>query len=86
MVWRYPLAMAAETATIRVTRQTRDLLSAQARERGVSLAAMLEGLARDAAREAAFRSERDAARADAVDDVAQDDERTWDAALDDGIA
>ncbi len=77
--------MAVETATIRVTRETRDLLAAQAQERGMSLAAMLEALAREVAREAAFRSERDAARADADDQAAQDDERAWDAALDDGI-
>jgi len=77
--------MATETATIRVTRQTRDLLAAQARERGLSLAAMLERVARDAAREAAFRSERDAARADAGDRRARDDEAAWDAALGDGV-
>lgn len=77
--------MAVETATIRVTRQTRDLLAAQARARGVSLAAMLEELARDAAREAMFRSERDAARADAGDRHADDDERAWDTALGDGL-
>lgn len=85
MVWRYSLAMAVETATIRVTRQTRDLLAARARERGMSLSAMLEELARDAAREAVFRSERDAARADASDRDAQDDERTWEDALGDGV-
>ncbi|MDO8209715.1 hypothetical protein [Conexibacter sp. CPCC 206217] len=77
--------MAAETATIRVTRQTRDLLAAQAHERGMSLSAMLEELARDVAREAVFRSEREAARADAVDRGAQDDERAWAAALGDGV-
>ncbi len=73
--------MAVDTATIRVTRQTRDLLAAQARARGLSLAAMLEQLAREAAREAMFRSERDAARADAGDPGARDDERAWGAAL-----
>lgn len=77
--------MAVETATIRVTRRTRDLLAAQARERGISLAAMLEELARDAARDAMFRSERDAARADARDADARDEERAWDAALGDGV-
>lgn len=77
--------MAVDTATIRVTRQTRDLLAAQARERGLSLAAMLEQQAREAAREAMFRSERDAARADATDPSARDDERAWDAALGDGV-
>jgi hypothetical protein len=77
--------MAAATATIRVTRQTRDLLAQQARERGLSLSAMLEEIARDAARDAALRSERDAARADASDSTARDDERAWEAALGDGL-
>lgn len=77
--------MAVDTATIRVTRQTRDLLAAQARDRGLSLAAMLEQLAREAAREAMFRSEREAARSDAADSGARDDERAWDAALGDGV-
>jgi hypothetical protein len=78
--------MSVETATIRVTRETRDLLAAQARERGTSLAAMLEGLARDAAREAMFRSEREAARTDSSDRDARDEESAWESALDDGVA
>ena len=57
--------MAVDTATIRVTRETRDLLAQQARDRGMSLASMLTELARDVTREAVFRSERQAARADA---------------------
>lgn len=44
--------MAVDSATIRVTRETRDLLADQARERGMSLSAMLTELARDVAREA----------------------------------
>lgn len=51
----------------------------------MSLSAMLEELARDAAREAVFRSEREAARTDAADRGAQDDERAWGAALGDGV-
>jgi hypothetical protein len=77
--------MAAETATIRVTRQTRDLLAAQARERGVSLSAMLEEMAQEEARQAVLRSEREAARADASQRRARDDERAWEAALVDGL-
>jgi hypothetical protein len=77
--------MATATATIRVTRETRDLLARQARERGVSLAAMLEQMAHDAARDVALRSERDAGRADASDRQARDDERAWEAALGDGV-
>lgn len=78
--------MAAETTTIRVTRETRDLLAQQARERGISLAAMLADLARDAAREAIFRSERDASRADADDRHTAAEERDWAATLGDGVA
>jgi hypothetical protein len=77
--------MASATATIRVTRATRDLLAAQAREQGVSLAAMLEQVARDGARQAALRSEREAARADASGRSAREDERAWEATLGDGI-
>lgn len=77
--------MAAETATIRVTRETRDLLAAQARERGVSLASMLADLAREVEREFVLRSERDAARADAGQPHVSAEEREWDAVLGDGI-
>lgn len=82
---RYDLAMAVETATIRVTRETRDLLAEQARDRGVSLSSMLGELARDVAREAVFRSEREAARSDASNRDALREEREWEAALGDGI-
>lgn len=77
--------MATETATIRVTRQTRDLLAEQARERGVSLAAMLAELALDAEQEAVFRSEREAARADADEPRVDAEEREWEATLGDGL-
>jgi antitoxin MazE7 len=77
--------MAAETATIRVTRETRDVLAHQASERGVSLSAMLADLAHDIAREAAFRAERDATRADAGLAAAKAEDREWEAALDDGV-
>ena len=56
------LCMATETATIRVTRETRDLLAQQAGVRGVSLSAMLADLAHGVAREGIFRAERDATR------------------------
>jgi len=77
--------MAAKTATIRVTRETRDLLADQASERGVSLSAMLSDLAREVAREAAFRAERDASRADAGIAAVTAEDREWEAVLDDGI-
>jgi hypothetical protein len=84
--WRYALSMAVETATIRVTRETRDLLAGQARERGLSLSAMLTELARDVARDGVFRSEREAARSDAASRDALDEERAWESTLDDGLA
>jgi hypothetical protein len=77
--------MAAETTTIRVTRETRDVLARQARERGLSLSAMLSELARELAREAAFRSERDATRTDAGASAVRAEERAWEAATGDGI-
>jgi hypothetical protein len=83
--WRYALSMAVDTATIRVTRETRDLLAEQARERGVSLSAMLTELAREVAHEAVFRSERDAARSDASNRDALREEREWASALGDGV-
>ncbi len=83
--WRYYVSMAVDTATIRVTRETRDLLADQARERGMSLSAMLTELARDVAREAVFRSEREAARADVSSRDALREEREWEAVLGDGV-
>ena len=77
--------MAAETATIRVTRETRDLLADQASERGVSLSAMLADLAHDVARKAIFRAERDATRMDAGVGAVKVEDREWEATLGDGI-
>jgi uncharacterized protein (DUF1778 family) len=77
--------VAAETATIRVTRETRDLLAQQARERGISLSAMVTDLAHDVAQEAIFRSEREASRVDAGDRDVKAAEREWEAALGDGV-
>lgn len=77
--------MATETATIRVTSETRDLLAKQASERGVSLSAMLSDLAHDAAREAIFRAERDATRADAGVAAVKAEDREWEAAIGDGV-
>jgi uncharacterized protein (DUF1778 family) len=77
--------MAVDTATIRVTRETRDLLADQARERGMSLSAMLTELAHDVAREAVFRSEREAVCSDASNRDALREEREWEAAVGDGV-
>lgn len=77
--------MAAETATIRVSRETRDRLAAQARERGVSVASMLSDLARDAERQSMLRSEREASRLDAASPAVAAEERDWEAAAGDGV-
>lgn len=77
--------MATETATIRVTRETRDLLAEQASERGVSLSTMLSDLARDVARKAVFRAEREATWADADREAVKSEDREWEATLGDGI-
>lgn len=73
------------TATIRVPRQTRDLLAARARERGVSLSALLTEFARRAERVDALRSEREATRADATNRGVAAEERDWDAVLGDAL-
>lgn len=77
--------MAADTATIRVTRGTRDLLAQQARERGVSLAMLLTEIAREREREAIFESERRATRVDAQSPAALEEMRVWEATLEDGV-
>ena len=61
----------SETATIRVTRDTRDLLAEQARARGVSLAALLGEIARERETEAIWESERQARRLEAGEQTPQ---------------
>jgi hypothetical protein len=78
--------MSTLTTTIRVPVQTRDRLAAQARERGVSIAALLTELASRAEHEAIFHAERDATRAEATVDAVHTEERDWDHTIDDGIA
>lgn len=77
--------MSTSTTTIRVSTQTRDLLATQARERGISVAALLADLAADAERQAIFRAEREATRAEAAEQPARDERRAWEAAVGDGI-
>jgi hypothetical protein len=77
--------MAVDTATIRVTVRTRDLLAEQARERGVSLASLLAEIAREQETEAIWRSEREATRADAQRREVAKEERAWQATLADGL-
>jgi hypothetical protein len=78
--------MSTPTTTIRVPVQTRDRLAAQARERGMSIAALLTELATAAEHEAMFRAERYATRADAAVQAVRDEDRDWDHTVDDGIA
>jgi hypothetical protein len=78
--------MPTPTTTIRVPVQTRDRLAVQARERGVSVAALLTELATRAEREAIFRAERDATRAEAALQAVRDENRDWDTTLGDGLA
>jgi len=78
-------AMATDTATIRVTRDTRDLLAEQARARGMSLAALLAEIAQEQELEEAFESERQAVLAEADDPAAQEEWRLWECTLEDGI-
>jgi predicted DNA-binding ribbon-helix-helix protein len=77
--------MATETTTIRVDRGTRDLLAEQARERGVSLAALLAEIAREREIEELFESERRARLADAENPEAIAEMRLWETTLEDGI-
>jgi hypothetical protein len=74
--------MATETSTIRVSRATRDLLAEQARQRGVSVAALL-GEARR--REDIWRSEHEANRIDEQDAEARVEMREWEDTLEDGL-
>jgi hypothetical protein len=75
------------TATIRVPRETRDLLAAYAQERGLSLSGLLSEFARRAERVDALRSEREATRVDAsgAGDATAAEEREWEAVLGDGL-
>lgn len=75
----------SDTATIRVPRETRDLLAAYAHERGLSLAGLLREFARRAGRVDAFRSEREATRIDASGGEVATEEREWEAVLGDGF-
>jgi hypothetical protein len=77
--------MASPTATIRVSRETRDKLAEQARERGMSLAALLSEIAREQEIEAIFEAERRARRKDAENPQALEEMRLWEATLEDGI-
>jgi len=81
--------MASPTATIRIPKETHDRLAVLAKERGISLSALItawtQRASTEAEREAAFRSEREAAKADAENPEVQAEDRLWEATLGDGI-
>ena len=78
--------MSTSTTTIRVSIHTRDRLAAQARERGVSISALLTELATHAEHQAIFRAEREGTSADAPVGAVAEEDRDWDEALADGLA
>ncbi|MCB0925455.1 MAG: antitoxin [Mycobacterium sp.] len=78
--------MSTRTTTIRVPVTTRDRLNAQANERGISVAALLDEWSNSADREAAFAEERAATRAEAANPAVVNEERDWEMADTDGIA
>jgi post-segregation antitoxin (ccd killing protein) len=78
--------MSTPTTTIRVSIQTRDRLAAQARERGISISALLTELASGAEHQAIFQAERDATRADAAARAVCEEDRDWDDTVGDGLA
>lgn len=77
--------MSARTTTIRVPVPIRDRLAAQARDRGVSMAALLEDFSDQAERQAAFAAERAATLADAQIPQVEDEDTDWDTVSGDGI-
>jgi predicted transcriptional regulator len=77
--------MMSDTATIRVSRETRDLLGEIARAKGVSVSALVTEWALLIERREAFRSEREATLADAANPEAMAEQRLWETANEDGI-
>jgi hypothetical protein len=77
--------MAVDTATIRVARDTRNRLAEQARQRGLSLSALLAEIARERELEAIYESERQAVLADAQNPEVLEEMRLWESTLEDGI-
>jgi predicted DNA-binding ribbon-helix-helix protein len=77
--------MAAQTTTIRVTRETHDRLARQARRDGVSLAELMKEISIQREEEAACRSERQAAVVDAENPEVAAEEHLWGAVATDGL-
>jgi hypothetical protein len=75
----------SDTATIRVPRKTRDLLSEIAEEKGISVSALVTEWARLIERREAFRSEREATLADQSNPEAMEEQRLWETTNEDGI-
>lgn len=69
--------MASSSRTIRVSVTVRDRLAAQARGRGMSVAALLEEWSARAEREAAFAAERAATRAEAANPSVAAEDADW---------
>lgn len=84
-VSHYATDMSTESTTVRVSLRTRDRLAAQARERGVSISALLEELAAGADRDAIFRAEREATRAEAGIRAVREEDGDWADAAADGV-
>ncbi|MBK5233358.1 MAG: antitoxin [Thermoleophilia bacterium] len=77
--------MATETTTIRVPRETRDLLAQQAKQRGESLSAMLTKLAERETRDAIFKAERQAVVAEKNRSEVTEEAKDWEVATGDGF-
>ena len=77
--------MATDSTTVRVSIRTRDRLAAQARQRGISVATLLDDLSAQAERQAAFAAERAATLADADNAAVHDEDRDWDVVTGDGL-
>ena len=77
--------MSTPTTTVRVSVQTRDRLAAQARERGMSISALLADLASQADREAMFSAERETTLAESAARAVREEDEDWAAATDDGL-
>jgi hypothetical protein len=77
--------MPSDTATIRVRRETRDMLAEQASAEGVSLSSLLARFAREHQNAEIWRSERAASSADAAHAAARKEDSDWDTTLPDGI-
>ena len=77
--------MSTHTTTVRVSVRTRDRLAAQARERGISISALLAELASRADQEAIFSAEREMTQAEAANRALREEERAWASTAADGI-